>query len=159
MPTVAAGLVGRLPGMLGKAREAGIEPVIIDTPPHSDKTAVGAIAATDLVVVPTRPAIFDLRSIGDTIDLVRLARKEKQALILFNAVPSPGGILAEAEAFAKSYGVDIAPVRVTDRAALSHALIGGHGITEFEPKGKAAGEIRALCASLAARLELPLRRK
>ena len=41
-----------------------------------------------------------------------------------------------------AYGVPMAPQAVTGRAALAHALIDGRAVTEFEPEGKAAGELR-----------------
>jgi hypothetical protein len=62
---------------------------------------------------------------ADTVDIVKLARKQLQAMVLFNAVPTRGPILAEIEEFAKGYGIELAPVRIADRAPLSHALIGG----------------------------------
>jgi hypothetical protein len=38
----------------------------------------------------------------------------------------------------------VCPVAVTQRAALSYALIDGRAVTEFEAHGKAAGEINQL---------------
>jgi chromosome partitioning protein len=157
-PTVAAGLVERLQTMLETSRKAGIDLVIIDTPPHSDKNALGTIAAADLVLVPTRPGIFDLRSMRDTVDLLRSARREDRAVILLNAVPQRGPATDQAEAAAREYGIEIAPHRLADRAAFSNALTDGLGITEFKPKGKAAAELRALRAFVAKRLNLPKRR-
>jgi chromosome partitioning protein len=157
-PTVAAGRIDRLPVMLDKAREADIDLVILDTPPHSDKTALGAISAADLVVMPTRPAIFDLRSISDTVNILKLAKKQDQALIVLNALPPRGAIGDEAEAFAKQYGIKISPIRITDRIAFAYALSEGKGITEFEPKGKGAGEIRKLRKLLSDRLGMSARK-
>ena len=41
-----------------------------------------------------------------------------------------------------AYGLPIVPQAVAVRAALAHALIDGRSVTEFEPHGKAAGELR-----------------
>ena len=143
-PTVVGGLVERLQVMLDTARQAKIAIAIIDTPPHTDKTALAAIRSADLVLVPTRPAIFDLRSIADTVKVLDLARCRRKAVVLLNAVPPRGSMGDEGEDAAKSYGLEVAPIRILDRASFTHALTVGRGVTEHEPKGKAAGEIRAL---------------
>ena len=43
-----------------------------------------------------------------------------------------------------SYGLPLVPQAVTGRAALAHALIDGRAVTEFEPDGKAAAELRRI---------------
>ena len=47
--------------MMDTARDGGVTLLMIDTPPHSDKNALGAITAADLVLVPSgpRPSTFD----------------------------------------------------------------------------------------------------
>ena len=157
VPTVVTGKVERLQTMLDKARQAKMDLVILDTPPHSDKTAIGAMAAADLTLVPTRPAIFDLRSISDTISLLMLAQKRERAVIVLNAVPPRGVLGDEAEAFAGQYGIDISPIRIANRMPLAQALSHGKAITEFEPKGKGASEIRQLRKLLTERLGLSKR--
>ena len=44
----------------------------------------------------------------------------------------------------RAFGVPVAPMTITQRAALSHALVGGQTVAEAEPDGKAAKEMRAL---------------
>jgi|EndMetStandDraft_3_1072993.scaffolds.fasta_scaffold57539_2 chromosome partitioning protein len=157
-PTVVAALVKRLATMLDASRKAGIGIVIIDTPPHSDKNALGTIAVADFVLVPIRPSIFDLRSIRDTVHLLRLAKKEDRAAILLNAVPQRGSPVNETEEAARSYGIEVAPIRIFDRNAFSLALMNSCGITEYEPRGEAAAELRALRAYVEKRLDLRGRR-
>jgi chromosome partitioning protein len=38
----------------------------------------------------------------------------------------------------------MATIAIGNRVALAHALIDGRAVTEFEPDGKAAGELRKL---------------
>ena len=38
----------------------------------------------------------------------------------------------------------VSPVTIGQRAALSHALVSGHAVSETEPTGKAAKELSAL---------------
>ena len=52
-------------------------------------------------------------------------------------------MVSEARAALSAYGL-VCPVVISQRVAFSHALNGGLAVTEFEPEGKAAGEIRRL---------------
>lgn len=151
-PTVVNGRADRLAIMLDTARRAEVDLIIIDTPPHSDKNALNAVSIADLVLIPIRPAIFDLRAIKETVEILKAVRRQDRGLIVLNAVPPRGSLGDEAEEASLSYGIDVAPIRIGERAALSHALIGGQGITEFEPRGKAAGEVRELQRFIASRL-------
>jgi chromosome partitioning protein len=53
-------------------------------------------------------------------------------------------LVTEAKRALQVYSLPVAPVAVTQRVALSHALAGGQAITEFEPDGRAADEIGRL---------------
>ncbi len=46
--------------VLGEAAEDGIALALIDTAPHAEGAALTAARAADLVVIPCRPALFDL---------------------------------------------------------------------------------------------------
>ena len=52
-------------------------------------------------------------------------------------------LVSEARAVLESMGAPVLPGQVSQRAALSHALITGQAVNEFEPGGRAAGEIEA----------------
>jgi chromosome partitioning protein len=76
-------------------------------------------------------------------------RREARGAVVLNACPPPHifgetAIVREAREAVAVYGLPVSPVSVSQRAAFSHALIDGHAVTEYESKGKAAGEIRSL---------------
>ncbi len=141
-PAVVSSQPARLSKVLAAASEAGAKLAIIDTAPHSESAALAAARASDLVIIPCRPAILDLRAIGSTVDLVNLAKAK--ACIVLNAVPSRGTLAEEAVEAVSSYGVKVLPVRVGQRAAFVHALTAGKTAQEYEPNGKAAKEIKDL---------------
>lgn len=123
--------------------------IIVDTAPHAEPAAARIAEIADLIVIPTRPAILDLRAIGRTVAIVRHARRP--AAIVINAAPpgrgvSEASIVAEARRELAAYELPVAPVTIGHRAALSYALNDGRAVTEFEPDGKAADEIKALWA-------------
>lgn len=141
-PAVVSAQAARLPKVLETAANAGADLAIIDTAPHSETAALAAIRAADLILIPCRPAILDLRAISDTIDLVNLAKKT--ATVVLNAVPPRGSLADEAIEAIKGYGMAVAPVKVGQRAAFVHSLTTGLTAQEYEPEGKAAEEIQQL---------------
>jgi chromosome partitioning protein len=141
-PAVVSAQAARLPKVLETAALAGADLAIIDTAPHSETAALAAIRAADLILIPCRPAILDLRAISDTIDLVNLAKKT--ATVVLNAVPPRGSLADEAVEALASYGVTVAPIKVGQRAAFVHSLTTGLTAQEYEPEGKAAEEIQQL---------------
>jgi len=141
-PVVVSAQASRLEEVIAIAHSNGAELVIIDTAPHSESAALAAARAADLVLIPCRPAILDLKAIGTSGDLVALAKKE--AIVVLNAVPHQGKLADEAEEAVRSYGLIVAPVKLTQRAAYVHSLTAGQTAQEFEPGGKAAQEIEEL---------------
>jgi chromosome partitioning protein len=119
--------------------------VFIDTPPRPEEALRAVCTISDFILIPARPGILDLRAIADTVGLV----DSKPAVIVLNSCP-PGRGFCEASVVAESrsalsvYGLPVCPVVISSRVAFSHALNGGLAVTEFEPEGKAAGEIRRL---------------
>lgn len=137
----------RLPEILTAASDDGVDVVVIDTRPSAEGDAEAAAKLADLSLVVTRPAILDLRAIGATTELVKAS--SRPGLIVLNACP-PGrdgdeaSITREAREGLKAYGLPVARASLGQRASMSHALIDGRAVTEFDADGKAAGEIRAL---------------
>jgi chromosome partitioning protein len=142
-PIVISAQASRLDDVLTTSRAHGADLCIIDTAPHSETAALAAARAADLIVIPCRPAILDLRAISSSVDLVQIAKRP--ALIVLNAAPPRGGLAAQAEDALRAYGIPVAEARIGQRAAFVHSLTAGQTVTEYEPHGAAASEIRALC--------------
>ena len=145
-PLLVETAAAQLPAVIQAAQSDKLDLVIIDTPPRSASEAASAVAVSSLVLIPTRPAILDLRAISMTVDLI--GTTNQAAAIVLNACP-PGrlgeaAIVTEARAGLNDYGLPVVPVALTHRVAFSYALIDGEAVTEFEPHGKAAREIRVL---------------
>jgi chromosome partitioning protein len=143
-PPVVSVQPSRLSQALKAAEEAGASLVVIDTAPHSEGSALAAARAADMIVIPCRPALLDLRAVASSVDIVQLAHKAEATAVVINACPPRGSLPDEAEGALKGYGLAIAPVRIGNRNAFVRALIEGLTAEEWEPKGKAAAEIEAL---------------
>ena len=141
-PAVVSAQAARLQQVLQTASEHGAALAIIDTAPHSESAALAAARLSDLVLIPCRPAILDLKAIGSTVDLAKLAGKEPH--VVLNAVPPRGMLGEEAASAIQGYNVPVAPVTICHRAAYMHSLTAGQTAQEYDPEGKAAEEIKRL---------------
>lgn len=152
-PVVVALPHTRLAQGLQAAEEGGAALVVIDTAPHAETAAMAAARAADLVLIPCRPGILDLRAIGTTAEMVRLA--QKPAFVVLNAVPPRATqLITDAQAAVAVHGLETAPITLQQRAAFAHALTAGQTAREYEPEGRAAEEVAALLKWLRGRLKL-----
>jgi chromosome partitioning protein len=126
---------GQIPALLQQAKAGGIDLAIIDTAPHSDSAAAIAAQYADLVLIPCRPARFDLDAIASTVQIATVAKKS--ATVVINAAPR-GKLAEEARAALERQGITVIDTVLHQRAAYSHAVIDGRSVHEYEPDGKAA---------------------
>ena len=141
-PVVISAHASRLAEVIDTAQKHGAKFCIIDTAPHSETTALAAAKAADLVLIPCRPAVFDLRAISISADLTQIA--SKPALIVINAAPPRGPLADQAAEAIRAYGIPVAGARITQRVAFVHSLTRGQTVLEYEPSGAATQEIRKL---------------
>lgn len=137
----------KLGGVLNSARQRGYELAVIDSAPHSSADAETCAHLSDLILIPSRPAILDLDAISATTSLVE--KIGVPAKIVLNACPHPTRygephIVSEAREALRVYNIPVCESILSQRAAFSHALIDGRAITEFDPRSKAATEIHML---------------
>ncbi len=152
-PVVISLQASRLQQALETAREGGAELAIVDTAPHSADAAMAAAEAADLILIPFRPGILDLRAIATTVRLAKVAGKPAFGL-LTNAPPNAPRLAEDAIAAAKQHGLEVAPVIIHQRSAYAHSLTAGQVAQEYEPRGKASEEVAGLFAWLASLLAM-----
>jgi chromosome partitioning protein len=153
-PVVVSIPASRLPQALEVARQGGAEMIFLDTAPHSSEVALAAAEAADLVIIPCRAGILDLRAIGATARLAKIAAKP--AHVVLNAMPPRAtNVLADARDAVAVHGLEVAPIAIQQRAAYAHALTAGQTAQEYEPAGKAAEEMAQLYAWLRQVLPAP----
>ena len=142
-PAVISLQASRLGKALDTAARDGDALALIDTAPHSADAAVSAAEAADLILIPCRAGILDLRAIAATARIARLAGVPAHA-VLNHAPPRAPRVEEDAREAVRQHGLDLAPVVLHQRAAFVHALTLGQTASEFEPDGKADAEVRAL---------------
>ena len=139
-PVVISAQAARLSQVL-TAAEGGADLVILDTPPRADNVALAAAQAADLVLVPCRASVLDLETAATTAQLVRVAGDPEIAFVL-NGVPWRGPKAAQAREALTDAGLSVCPVAIGYRVAHEHAAVLGETAREFDPRGKAAAEVR-----------------
>jgi chromosome partitioning protein len=147
----------------------GYDVIFIDCPPGASQSVSGrdsqtsisrmAILAADIVLVPVRPSMLDYLASHQLLPLLKdiAALKENQRVfICINGKP-PGNTRSGAEALAVAeevfqvdgLAVQVLRTEVTTRQAFVLAPTLGKTVTNYEPEGKAAIEIRGLAEEIA----------
>jgi chromosome partitioning protein len=139
-PVIVSAQPARLPQILKSAQDAGAQFVVIDTPPRAEQAAMAAAKAANLILIPCRPAVFDLDTVATTLELIRHAGNPAIAAIL-NGVPPRGSKGEQAADVIKGLQVAVCPAFFGHRAAFSDAGSVGQSAQEYDPSGKAAEEI------------------
>jgi chromosome partitioning protein len=142
-PLVIDAQPARMAQALEKARSGGIGLAVIDTPARSEQSALAAAKVADLIIIPCRPQIYDLETITHTRELIALAGN-KPALVVLNAIPARGDRQDQARLAVENMQLPVCPVSLGQRAAFGDAGTLGQTALEYDPKGKAAEEIRQL---------------
>lgn len=135
---------------LTKAGKSGYDFVFIDTPGRDEPATAAAIRAADLCIVPCRPAPGDMKATPPTIATIN--RLKKHAAFVLTQTPPRSYRNREAEKGLSVLGM-VSPHHVVMRNAYQDAQGSGLGVTEFEPDGKAAQEIRELWKWISRKLE------
>ena len=144
-PAVESIQPGRLRQTLKAAEANGADFVFIDTPGKSDTAAIEAARVADLVLIPVRPQIFDLETLGAVRDALRVAGSPDAYVVLNGIHPSASRSPDEQrEVIARAFDVPVCPVHLSHRAAFAEAPASGRTPQETDPDGKAASELKAL---------------
>jgi chromosome partitioning protein len=124
--------------------------LLLDTPGRM-AAANDALALADLALVPCRPTIADVDAapaMHSTASSIARA-----AAFVITQVPSRGERRARDVGSSLARHGEVCPVRMASRNAYADALALGLGVTEFEPKGKAAAEMRRMWSWVSVRLQ------
>jgi chromosome partitioning protein len=139
----------RLPAALTAFSKLNISLVIVDTPVLESPTSLAAINAADLCIVPARPATFDIWASEVTGRKLKLMGKE--FIFLLNQCPPARQIAQQTIAALEAVGSLLHP-HIAARADFLEAARTGKGVTEVDPKGAAAREMRDLWMDFSRRL-------
>ena len=146
-PVLFKGTIGDLVPTL---QRQGFSLVVVDTPPSVGGEVALAVQSASLVLIPVQPSPNDLRAAGATVSLAN-GLKKPLAFIINRVKPRVRLTMQAFEALAP-HGV-IAPM-LYDRTDYAAAMNDGLTAPELDTRGPAQGEVAALWAYVASRLEL-----
>ena len=124
--------------------------ILIDTAGRDEPSSAAAIRHADLCLIPCRPTPADMKATPPTV--ATISRLEKVAAFVLNQTPPRGYRIREAAKGLSVLGI-VAPRHIVSRNSFQDAQGVGLTVTEFEPNGKAAAEIRELWMWIARKLE------
>ena len=152
LPLVSFTTENNLPRELDRARQAGCDLILIDTPPARSTEAPAAVEYSDLVLVPCTPDIESYEQLPRTLRLARTTGTPA-AMVLMMATPNSRSEEDTARAVMQAVG-GAEMVAVLHRLKV-HRDASREGLTaaELEPGGKAAAEIAELWKWLRAELQ------
>ena len=141
----------KLAAGLNRLRARNMSLVILDTPALDWPMSLAAIHAADLATVPLRPATFDVWA--SEVTGRKLKTMDKEFVFLLNQCPRApeDPHVREDIASLEATGEVLRP-SIHARSVFLTAARTGKGVTEIEPKGEAAREMRALWLTLKRRL-------
>ena len=140
-PEVAQIDATQLDDIMARLRGSDFDYVFIDTPGVDSPGSLAAIRAADLCVIPCRPTPADLRAFKPT--LAAIYRLEKRFAFVLNQTPPRSYRVRDASDGLAVLGV-LPDVNIVMRNDHQDALGMGQGVTEFNPAGQAANEVRRL---------------
>ena len=142
-PEVAPIAPDRIEVSLQRISSGEYDYVFVDTPGIDSPGTNAAIRHADLCLIPCRPTPADLRGVAPTLGAVH--RLEKPFAFVLNQAPPKGYRVRDTAEGLKVMGV-LADVNIVMRNDHQDAMATGQGVTEFNPTGAAATEIRGLWA-------------
>ena len=151
-PLVTDVAPARLRPTLDALEAEGVAAAVVDSPPRSETAALEAARAADLVVVPCRPQMVDLETLPATQQVLALAGAPAAVAVLV-AVPPRGARADQARTALEGLGLRVCPHTVGHRAAWGDASAVGLTVTEYQPRGRAAAELRRVADWLVEVLE------
>lgn len=141
-PLILPAHAPNLAEMIDRARDGGVEMVIIDTAPKSESSSLAAAKLSDHVLIPCQPSSLDIDAIGDSVQIAKLAGVS--ASVVLTHVKARSTMPDFAADALVAYDVPLAPVRLGNRVAFTKSLAEGKGLIEYRPAGPSAAEIRHL---------------
>ena len=148
-PEVAQIETSQVDDVIKKLKHAAYDYVLIDTPGVDSAGTLAAIRAADLCLIPCRPTPADHRAFKPT--LAAVYRLDKEFAFVLNQAPPRSYRVRDASDGLAALGM-LADVAIVTRNDHQDAIGMGQGVTEFNPGGQAADEVRRLWAWLERRV-------
>jgi chromosome partitioning protein len=131
--------------------------LVIDTPTMPEGDVLRAINVADLCVAVARPSALDIAAVRQSVALLHGAGCP--GLIVLNQCPprrdgEEPQLVRQAMSRLLASPVPLAAAKLRSRAAYQHAFAQSCGVTEFDPRSDAAGDVLRLLAEISEQIML-----
>lgn len=123
------------------ARQQGFTLIIIDTAGRESVEDNQAVLQATFCLVPCQPSIADIEAVYPTVDMLK--RTSRNYAFVLTRCPSVGQDQMSAREGLTGLGLVAKPFTI-ERKAYKLAFATGEGVTEYDPKDKAAEEVAEL---------------
>lgn len=121
--------------------------ILIDSPPHIESDARGAIRVADLIILPLQPSPTDLWATKATLEIGEQEGIETR--ILLNRVSANSRLAKAVQAdLKKSAGKQLLKTQIGNRVSFASSMVDGRTAMEAFPGTLGADEIKALVVEL-----------
>jgi len=123
---------------------------VVDTPGRIGKVSRAALAVADVALVPVRPSGPDAWALDSTLALIdeaKAAQPRLRAAVVLTQVRRTR-LAAKAREAMEAVSLPLFRSHTMNRTAWEWAIYRGMGVTQHEPKGEAANELRSILAEL-----------
>jgi chromosome partitioning protein len=120
--------------------------LLIDTPPYLSSNLSEIFEISDFVLVPTKPAVFDMFAIEGTIELINEAKKTKPELktgVVINMSATGAKHVEEIRNYMKNKGINVLNTEIAKRIEFERCLLYSDSIFSTSDE-KAKDEISRL---------------
>lgn len=150
-PEVATIDASRVTAAMASLSSQGYDLAVIDTPGVDMPATTAAMQVADLCLIPSRPSVADIEATRPTVR--SLSKLGKAFSFVLNQTP-PGRSIRTSDAYrVLQLSGAVAGTSLAMRTDHLDAMAMGLGVTERDPSGKAASEIRELLQWVLIRLE------
>lgn len=110
-------------GEIEKISELEYDFIFIDTPPYLSNQLPKLISIADLIIVPTKAGILDLLAIKNTLEMIELAKRTTDTLIVFNMIKANTTLTLDILIGLEEYNVKIASTHISDLVSYTRSVL------------------------------------
>ena len=141
-----------------KRRETTYDHIILDCDGRLDALIVSAVKVADAVIIPVRPNAFDLWAVVPVIRIIKEHQqwmdgafrgvKRLHGYLCFSQVCEDADLTDQVQFVNEDLGFSLLSTKIQLRADYADATQVGKSVVEFNPRGEAASEVRALTSEI-----------
>ena len=109
--------------MLNEKIKSDYDIIFIDTPPYLNEKIIDLCNISDVIIIPTKAGVLDLLAIKSTIDIVKQAKSENKAIIVFNMIKPNTTLTEEIKSQLQDYNIKVSKNMLSDLVSFSRSVL------------------------------------